>query len=126
MSPSQSVTTKKTSARKSLRQFLETLKVKTKTAVRRFCAAKSKQKTIRYGSMLWSSIPKQRIHTKINQQVKKYFYNWILQHTQVLVSPIAKDSLKLYIDGQVEPDLVTKLLFQVLLREINNIMVSPP
>ena len=57
-SPSQSVTLKNPSARKSLRQFLDTLEVKPKTYVRRFCAAKS----IRYGSMLWSSIPKRRGH----------------------------------------------------------------
>ena len=52
MSPSQYVMVKKPSARKSLRQFLYTLEVKYKTAVRRFCAAKLNHKAIRAGSML--------------------------------------------------------------------------
>ena len=40
ISPSQSVTVKHTSARKTLKQFLDTLEVKPNTAVCRFCAAK--------------------------------------------------------------------------------------
>ena len=56
MSPSQYVTMKNTSAIKSIRQFLDTLEFKPKTDIRMFCAAKSKQKAIRYGIMLWSSI----------------------------------------------------------------------
>ena len=39
MSSSQSATVKNPSARKSLRHFSDTLEVKLKTAVRRFCAA---------------------------------------------------------------------------------------
>ena len=42
--PIQSMAMKKTSARKSLRQFLDTLEAKPKTDVRRFCATKSKRK----------------------------------------------------------------------------------
>ena len=64
MSPSQSVNVKHPRARKSLRKFLDTLGVKPKTAVRRFCAAKSKRKAIRDGSMLWSSIPNKRGYPK--------------------------------------------------------------
>ena len=75
--------------------------------------------------MLWYSIPKGWVHTISNQQVKKSVYNWILQHPQVVVSPIANDCVKLFIDVQVEPQLVTKLLLKVLVRELNNITVSP-
>ena len=48
-----------------------------------------------------------------------------MQHTQVVVSPIANDCLKLSIDGQVEPHLVPKFPLQILVREIHNIMLSP-
>ena len=44
ISPSQYVTVKIPSARKSLHQFLDILEVKPKTGVRRFCAAKSDTK----------------------------------------------------------------------------------
>ena len=77
MSPSQSVTVKQPSAQKSLRQFLDTLEIKPNTAVRRFCANKSKRKSIRSGSMFCSGITKMQGHSKINQQVKQDLYNFI-------------------------------------------------
>ena len=40
-------------------------------------------------------------------------------------STIANDSLKLSIEGQVEPQLVPKLLLPVSVRELHNITVSP-
>ena len=57
---------KKFSARKSLRIFTEVLDVKNKTYVRWVGAAKSKHKPIIAGSMLWSSIPRSKVHTKIS------------------------------------------------------------
>ena len=126
MPPSQSMTVNNPNARKLLRQLLDALNVKPKTAVRRFCAAKSNHKPIRSGSMLCSSILKKLGYPKINQQVKKSLYNWILQHLQVVQYPISNNDLKVYIDGHSEPQLVTKLLLQVSIRELHNIMVSPP
>ena len=79
------------SARKSLYLFTEFLDVKKKAAVLRVGAYKSKSKAIRSGGMLWSSIPKSKINKKLNKQVKKSPYNWILQHPQVVQSPIAND-----------------------------------
>ena len=70
MSHIQCITMKKISAIKSLYQFMYTLEIKPNNSVCRFCATKSKRKSIRSGSMLWSSIPNKRRHTKINQQVK--------------------------------------------------------
>ena len=99
--------------------------VKNKTAVRRVGAVESKRKAIRAGSMLCSSVPKSRGHTKINEQVKKYLYNWILQHTQVVQSPIENDFVKVSIDGHCETKLAPKLLLQVSVRELHNSMVSP-
>ena len=43
-----------------------------------------------------------------------------------MVSPIANDCINLSIEGQVEPQLVRKFSFQVLVRELHNKMVSPP
>ena len=78
--PGPSMIIRKTSARKSLRLFTEVLDAKKKTSFHRVGAAKSNHKEIIVISMLWSSITKRRGHTKINERVKKYFYNWILQH----------------------------------------------
>ena len=98
---SQYMTVKKTSTRKTRSQFLDTLEIKPKTAVGRFCAAKPNQKAIRYGRMLWYSIPKIRGHSKINQQVKKYLCNWIIKSPQVVYLLIENDCPKMSIDGQV-------------------------
>ena len=75
--------------------------------------------------MLWSSISKRQLNTKINAQVRNYLYNWILQHTQVVQSQIANECLKVSIDGHSEQNLVPKLLLQVSVWELHNIMVIP-
>ena len=125
MSPSQSITVKNPIAKILLHHFLDTLEVKPKTDVRMFCATKSNLKAIRDVIMLCSVIPKQRINTKINQRVKKALYSWILKYPRVMVSPISNDFIKLPIDGREEPQLFPKLLLQVSVREIHNIMVGP-
>ena len=76
--------------------------------------------------MLWFIIKKQHSHNRINQHVRKYIYNWILQHPQVVVYPIENDCIKLSISGQVEPQLVPKLLLQLLFIELHNSTVIPP
>ena len=47
-----------------------------------------------------------------------------MHHPQVVQSPIVNDFLKVNIDGHTEPQLVTKLLLQVSIRELNNNLVS--
>ena len=76
--------------------------------------------------MLWSSIPKKKVYTKINERVRKYPYNWILQHTNVAQYPIANDCLKVSIDGHSEQQLVPKLSLQLFIQELHNSMMSPP
>ena len=66
--------------------------------------------------MLWLIIPERKGHTKINEQVKKYLYNWILKNPQVVQYPISNDFPKFPIDGHSEPQLVPKLLLQVYVR----------
>ena len=73
--------------------------------------------------MLWSSIPNMRGHAKINERVKKYLYNWNLQHPQFLQYPISIDCLQVSIYSHSEPQVVPKLLLQVSFRELHNIMV---
>ena len=110
MSPGPSVTVKNPSAIKSLRIFTEVLDEKNKSSVYMVGAAKSNQKAIISGSILWSSIPKRRGHTEIYEQVKKYPYNCILQYLQVVQYPIVNDCLQVYIYGHCESQLVPKLL----------------
>ena len=40
--------------------------------------------------------------------------------------PISNGCIKLSIDGQAEPQLFTKFLLQLLVRELHNRMASPP
>ena len=63
---------------------------------------------------------------KSTNALKKALYKWILQHLQVVRSPLANDCLKLSIDGQSGTQLFPKLLLQVSVRELHNIMVSLP
>ena len=68
-------TQKKLSAIKLLSHFLALLDVKQKKSVQILEADKTKRKSIRTGSVLWSSIHKRRVHTKINEFVKRHFVN---------------------------------------------------
>ena len=126
ISPGPPMIIKKCSARKSLRLFTAVLDLKKKTDFLQVGATKSTHKATISGIMLWSSIPKRKEHTKIKEQVKKYLYNWILQHPQVEQSPISNDCLRVSIDGHSEPQLVTKLLLQFSVRELHNIIISTP
>ena len=67
---------------------------------------------------------KEKFDSKINDQIKKSLYKWIMHNPQVLKSPIVNDCLKLKIDGHTEPQLVPKLLLQVYYIELHNSLVS--
>ena len=103
MSPGDSVTVINPNARKSLRLFTGVLDVKNKTDVRQVGAAKSKRKAIRSDSTLGLIIPQKRVYKKITERVKKYLYNFILQHPQVVQYPIANYCLKVSIISHSEP-----------------------
>ena len=47
-----------------------------------------------------------------------------MHHPQVVESPIFSDSMKVNIDGHTEPQLATKLLLQVSIRELHKILFS--
>ena len=74
---------------------------------------------------MWSSIPNCKGHTKINEQVNKYLYNWIIQHPQVVQSPIIKCFLIVSMYSHSESQLVSKLLLKVSVWELHNITLSP-
>ena len=67
---------------------------------------------------------KRKSHSKINEQINRSLYNWIIHHTQVVQSSIENDCLKVKIDGYTEPQLVPKFLLWVFVREIHNNLVS--
>ena len=50
-------------------------------------------------------------------------YTWITRHPQVVQSPISNDCLKVVLYDQTEHQLVPKLLLQLSVRELNNILV---
>ena len=115
---------KKPSARKSLCLFTNILGVKPKTEKRRFVAANSRRKALKVGNSLWTK--KRKGHSKINEQIKRNLYTWITRHPQVVQPPISNDCLKVMLDDQTEPQLVTKFLLQVSVRELHNSLVSDP
>ena len=98
-----SIPVKKPSARKSLCIFTNILDVKNKTATRRVGSTKSKRKAIKSGTTPWGLKPKRKGNSKINEQINKSLYNWIMHHSQVLPSPIFNDFMKVKIDGHTEP-----------------------
>ena len=70
--------------------------------------------------------PKRKGNQKINDQIKESIYNLIMNHPQVVQSPIFNDFMKVNIDGNTEPKIVPALLLQVYVQEIHNSLVSDP
>ena len=75
---------------------------------------------------LWENKRKLKVHSKINEQIKRNLYAWITRHPQFFQSPISNDYLKVMFDDQIELQLVPKLLLQVSVRKIHNSLVSDP
>ena len=84
ISPMTSTPVKKPSDIKSLCLFTNILDMKNKTDTRRVVADKSKHKAIKSVTIPWALKPKQKINSKINDQIKNYLYNWIMHHPQVV------------------------------------------
>ena len=114
----------KPSDRKSLCLFTNILYVKKKTAMHRVGDANSKHKENKSGTTPWELKSNQKGNLKINNQIKKSLYCWIMYHPQVVKSPIFNDCLQVNIDGHTVSKMVPKLLLQVSVRELHNILVS--
>ena len=69
---------------------------------------------------------KRKGNSKINDQIKKSIYNWIIHHPKVVQSPIFNDSLKVNIDGHTRQIFFPKLLLHMSVREFRNSLVSVP
>ena len=124
--PMTSTPVKKTSVRKLLCLFTNILDVKPKTAKRRIVATKSKLRAMKVSTSQWNNKIKRKVHSRINEQIKCNLYTWITCHPQVVQSPISNDCLKFMLDDQTEPHLFPKLLLQLSVRELHNILVSDP
>ena len=66
---------------------------------------------------------KRKRNLKVDEQIKKSLYVWVMHNPQVVQSPIANDCLKVKIYGYTEPQLVPKFLSYVSVREIHNNLV---
>ena len=67
---------------------------------------------------------KAKIKFKKNDHIKKPLYNWIINHPQVVQSPIFNDCMKVNIYGHTRPQIVPKFSLQVSLIELYNSHVS--
>ena len=122
--PLTSTPVNKPSVRKSLCLFTNILDVKPKTAKLRIVAEESKHRATKVGTSHWTKKIKRKGHSKINEQIKINMYAWITRHPQVFQSPVSNDCIKVMFDDQTEPQLVTKVLLQVSVRELHNSLVS--
>ena len=84
ISPMKPTPVKKTSAQKLLCIFTNILEVKKETAYRQVEAAKSMRKAIKFVNTLWVMRQNRKGNSKIDEQIKKSFYNWIMHHPQVV------------------------------------------
>ena len=98
--------------------------MKNKTATCQLVAAKSQRKAIKSGNATWALKQKRRVNSKFNDKIKKYLFIWIMNHPQVVKSPIVDYCLKVNIYCHTETQLVPFFLLQVSARELHNSLIS--
>ena len=102
-SPMTTTPVKKPSARKSLCLFTNILDVKHNTAICRVGSAKQKHKAIKSRTTPWALKQELKGNSRINYQIKKSLYNWIMHHSKVLQSQNFINCLKVNIYGHTMP-----------------------
>ena len=55
---------------------------------------------MKVGTILWTKKTKLKVHSKINEHIKRNLYAWITRHPQVVQSPIYNHCLKVMLDDQ--------------------------
>ena len=63
-----------------------------KPATCRFGASKSKRKSIKYGTTQWALKQKRKGNSKIDEQINKSLYNWIMHHPQLVIAQLVDDA----------------------------------
>ena len=121
ISPTTSTPAKKPRARISLRMFTNIFDVKKGGLPIKWELLSLSARKL---NLAMSIETKAKGNSKIDEHIKKYLYNWIMNHPQVVQSTIVNDLLKVKIDGHAEPQLLPKCLFQVYVRELHNNLVS--
>lgn len=74
--------------------------------------------------VMWSRpLKKRKGFTKITQDVRDALCTWVKSHPNVIHSPIANDTILVPVSGQVEKQRVGKLLLEIPIRELHNMMI---
>ena len=68
---------------------------------------------------------KRKLNSKIDEQIKKPLYNWIMNHPQVVQSPMVNDCIKVNIDGHTELKLVSNFYCRCLSDNFKTILLAP-
>jgi len=66
-----------------------------------------------------------RGHRKITIAVKEAIVSWVHQHENVVTSPIYSKTLLVKRPGSIEKQRVPKLLLEIPVRELHNLLVAP-
>ena len=62
----------------------------------------------------------------MTKEIKESLHKWIINHPQVIKSPIANDCIKVQQPSTGKKESVPKLLLQVSVRELHNDMLKDP
>jgi hypothetical protein len=75
----------------------------------------------------WSMILKRQWkgHQKITPATKQAIVHWIRSHEHVVTSPICNETLLVKKQGSIEKQRVPKLLIEITVRELHNLLVAP-
>jgi hypothetical protein len=98
------------------------------TARRGLLAAEAKraQLTAHAKGIAWSSVKARKGHSKITEAVRAALLVWVLNHSRVINSPIANETLLVKNEETGKMERVGKLLLEISVRELHNDLIELP
>ena len=75
---------------------------------------------------MWSQVAKRKGHSKVTPEIWKKLFQWFLDCEYIIPSPIANDTLLVSNPDRNEKEHVSKLLLEIPMRELHNLLISSP
>jgi hypothetical protein len=89
-------------------------------------SGKRKRLTRKEEGLMWSQVAKRKGHSKVTPEIRKKLFQWFLDCEYIIPSPIANDTLLVSNPDRNEKERVSKLLLEITMRELHNLLISSP
>ncbi len=116
-----------TSNKVALRARAKMLGLPQTTARRMFTTAKLMRARLKNldESISWSTVKKKKGRSKVTEPMRRALHTWVINHPNVIDSPIARDTLLIKDPETGQKKRTGKLLLEISVRELHNNLLEP-